>query len=390
MPYDFDEVIPRRGTNSIKYDFARERGMPEGLLPMWVADMDFRAPREVIERLVEAAAHGIFGYSAAKEDYYQSLGRWFERRYGYAVNKSWVVKVPGVVFALATAIKAYTEPGEAVIIQNPVYYPFTGCVRENGRKLVDSPLICQDGRYRMDFEDLERKIVSEKAKLMLLCSPHNPVSRVWTEEELKELGRICLKHHCLIVSDEIHADFVFGGRTHHVLTKADKSLEEITVLLTAPSKTFNLAALHLANAVIPNPELRKLFSAEVSRTGISQLSVMGLVACKAAYDHGEQWLTELLAYLEGNIKLAKEKAQGPLAPVKLIEPEGTYLLWLDMSPLGLSDKAINELVINKARLWLDEGTMFGPNGAGFQRLNMACPRMVLAEALDRLAQAIRS
>ena len=389
MPYDFDEIIPRRGTNSIKHDFAKERGKPEGLLPMWVADMDFRAPREVLDRLVETARHGIFGYSSVKDDYYQSLSRWFERRYRYPVPRTWVKKVPGVVYALATAIKAYTNPGDAVIIQNPVYYPFTSCVLENGRRLVDNALVFDGDRYRMDLEDLERKIVSEKAKLLLLCSPHNPVSRVWTEEELKSLGDVCLKHHCLIVSDEIHADFIFGGRTHHVLPSVNKALEEIAVLLTAPSKTFNLAGLHLANAIIPNPELKRLFAAEVSRTGISQIGIMGLVGCQAAYDSGEKWLDELIAYLEGNIAAAKKRFDEDLKPLRLIEPEGTYLLWVDFRALGLSEKEINDLVIGKARLWLDEGTMFGPSGAGFQRINMACPRKVLVEALDRLSEAIR-
>ena len=352
MAYDFDEIVPRRNTNSIKFDFARERGMPEGLIPMWVADMDFRTPPEVIDRLVEAARHGIFGYSDVKDDYYASIDNWFKRRYDFPVHRAWIKKAPGVVFALAAAIRAFSKPGDAVIIQTPVYYPFAECVVENDRRLVDNPLVYRDGAYHIDFEDLERKIVDEKASMLLFCSPHNPVSRVWKDGELSELGRICLKRDCLIISDEIHADFVFGGRKHRVLASALPGLEKLTVLLTAPSKTFNLAGLHLANVIIPNPELRRLFAAEVSRTGISQLGVMCLASCQAAYEHGEGWLNELIAYLEGNIALAKERFQGPLAPLKLVEPQGTYLLWIDFNPLGLDDKAVNELVVSKAKLWL--------------------------------------
>jgi cystathionine beta-lyase len=389
MTYDFDEIIPRRGTNSIKFDFARERGMPEGLTPMWVADMDFRAPREVIDRLVEVARHGVFGYSDVKDDYYQALEDWFRRRLGCEIKRSWIRKTPNVVYALAASIRAFSAPGDAVVIQGPVYYPFTGCVQENGRRLVNNRLIYEGGAYRMDFADLERKLDSERAKLLLLCSPHNPVGRVWTAEELAELGRICLKRGCVIVSDEIHMDFILGGRRHRMLTSVDPALEEIAVILTAPSKTFNLAGLHISNTLIPNPDLKRRFSAEVSASGISQLSVMGLAACQAAYLHGEPWLEELLAYLEGNLALAREFAERELAPVRLVECEGTYLLWLDFNPLGLGEAALNRLIVEKAGLWLDPGTMFGEGGAGFQRINMACPRSVLRGALERLAGALK-
>lgn len=388
MASQFDEIVPRRGTNSIKYDFARERGMPEGLLPMWVADMDFRCPPEVTERLVEVARHGIFGYSDAKEGYFQALEGWFSRRFEMEIKSPWLVKLPGVVFGLAAAIRAFTQPGDPVVIQTPVYYPFSGCVLGNGRRLVDSPLVERHGKYEIDFVDLDRKIAKSGAKLMILCSPHNPVGRVWSKDELSRLGRICLTRGCVIVSDEIHQDFVFGGRKHHVLTQVDPAFEAIAVLLTAPSKTFNLAGLHMANALIPNPALKKLFSDEVSRSGMSQMSVMGLAACQTAYERGEAWLDELVKYLEGNLALAKKRFAGPLAPLRLVECEGTYLLWMDFRPLGLSESDISRLIVEKAKLWLDPGAMFGPGGAGFQRLNMACPRSVLEEALDRLAKAI--
>jgi cystathionine beta-lyase len=388
--YNFDEIVPRLGTSSIKYDFSRERQMPEGLLPMWVADMDFMTPPEVIERLVSVARHGIFGYTEVKDDYYQSVVSWFDRRLGYSFHKGWVRKTPGVVYALATSIRAFTKPGDPVIIQTPVYYPFFGTVKENGRELVDNPLIYRDGRYLIDFEDLERKIDSTKAKLLLFCSPHNPVSRVWTFGELEELGRICLKHDCLIVSDEIHCDFVFGGRKHHPLCSVNKRLEDISVILTAPSKTFNLAGLQISNAFLPNPDLRRLFKEEISRSGFSQLNTMGLAACQAAYDHCEGWLNALLGYLEGNLALCRDFFNDRLAPLHLVETEGTYLIWIDFKPMGLSREEANKLVIEKAKLWLDEGTMFGQAGAYFQRMNVACPRSVLLEALERLEKAIKS
>jgi cystathionine beta-lyase len=388
--YDFDEIVHRECTNCIKYDFAQERGMPTGLLPMWVADMDFRTPPEVIERLVEVARHGIFGYTEVKEDYHRSVTGWFERRFDYKFSPSWLRKTPGVVFALALAVRAFTKPGDPVIIQTPVYYPFSRTVLENDRRLVDNTLIYINGRYHIDFEDLERKIVTEKAKLLLLCSPHNPVSRVWSFEELNELGRICLKHGCLIVSDEIHCDFVFGDRKHHIFCSVDNALEEISVILTAPSKTFNLAGLQISNVFLPNPRLHKLFKEEISRSGFSQLNTMGLAACQAAYDHGENWLIALLNYLEGNLALCKEFFQHRLAPLRLVETEGTYLIWIDFSHLGLSHAQVNNLVVNKARLWLDEGSMFGQAGSLFQRMNIACPRSVLFEALERLEKALAS
>ncbi|MDR2368042.1 MAG: pyridoxal phosphate-dependent aminotransferase [Deltaproteobacteria bacterium] len=387
--YDFDEIVPRKNTNCIKYDFAKERGMPEGLLPMWVADMDFRTPPEVIERLVEVARHGIFGYSEVKDDYYGSVVGWFGRRLGHAFPKNSVVKTPGVVYALSLAIRAFTGPGDPVIVQTPVYYPFSGTVLQNGRRIVDNTLLYRNGRYYMDFADLEKKIVSEKAKLLLLCSPHNPVSRVWTPDELAELAGICLRHGCLIVSDEIHCDFVFGDRRHHILASIDKALDEICVTLTAPSKTFNLAGLQISNVFLPNPELKRLFKAEITRSGFSQLNAMGLAACQAAYDHGEPWLAALLEYLEANLALCESFFRDRLAPLRLIETEGTYLIWIDFKPLGLSHDEANKLVIEKAKLWLDEGTMFGPSGANFQRMNVACPRSVLLEALERLEKAIK-
>jgi cystathionine beta-lyase len=387
MKFDFDEIVPRKNTNCIKYDFAQERGMPEGLLPMWVADMDYKTPPTVIEKLVEVARHGIFGYTEAKEDYFRAVCDWFSKRFNYQPSITWLRKTPGVVFALAMCIRAFTKPGDPVIIQSPVYYPFSGCVLENGRRVVDNPLRYHQGRYTMDLDDLEKKIVSENAHLLLLCSPHNPVSRVWTQEELLELGRLCLKHNCLVVSDEIHCDFVFGGRTHRIFSTVDPAFEENSIILTAPSKTFNLAGLHIANTFTPNHKLKQILRQEISCSGTSQLNTMGLAACQAAYETGEEWLEALLTYLEDNLSLTREFFRQRLPQLHLVEPEGTYLLWIDCSSLG-DDQKINDIIINKARLWLDSGTMFGKTGAGFQRLNMACPKKILLEALERLEKAL--
>jgi cystathionine beta-lyase len=390
MTYDFDTIVPRKGTNCIKYDFARERGLPEDVLPLWVADMDFKTPDEVIEALRKVAEHGIFGYSDVKEDYFIPIRDWFMRRFGFELSLSWLKKTPGVVYAINTAIRAFTREGDAVIIQTPVYYPFISGIRENKRKLVDSPLLYRDGKYEIDFSDFEEKIKSSGAKLFLLCSPHNPVGRVWTEDELNRLGEICLRYNVLILSDEIHCDFVWRDNRHLVFNSLSPSkLNDITILATAPSKTFNLAGLMISNVFIPNQTLKKAFSKEMERTGLSQLSVMGLAAAKAAYSYGEQWLEELKSYLTKNLIFAEDFIRNRLPGVSLVPTEGTYLLWLDFKDTGKSHEEINNLIVHKAKLWLDEGLIFGEAGRLFQRINMACPLSTLRLALERLEAALK-
>jgi cystathionine beta-lyase len=389
MTYDFDEIVPRKGTNSIKYDFAKERGLPEDVLPLWVADMDFRAPREVTEAMVKVAEHGIFGYSDVKEDYFIPIRDWFLRRFDFELKKEWLKKTPGVVYALNTAIRAYAREGEAVLIQSPVYYPFFSGVRENGRKLIDSELIYKDGQYGIDFLDFERKIRENNVKLFLLCSPHNPVGRVWREEELRRMGEICLRHKVLIFSDEIHCDFVWRNNKHLIFNSLDPKLSEISILATAPSKTFNLAGLMISHVFIPNRELKALFSKQIDKTGLSQLSVMGLAAAKAAYSYGENWLNELKSYLLGNLSFAEDFIQKILPGVSLCPVEGTYLLWLDFHKTGKTNEEIQKLIIHKAKLWLDEGLIFGEAGRLFQRINMAAPRSILQDALERLERALK-
>jgi cystathionine beta-lyase len=383
----FDEVIDRRDTNSLKYDFAAERGMPDGLLSFWVADMDFPAPPEVIEDISRAVRHGIFGYTETKGDYFDAVAGWFGARFGYAPNYEWLVKSPGVVYALATAVRAYTNSGDAVLIQRPVYYPFSETIIANGRKLVNNPLVYENGVYVIDFDDFERKIRENDVKLFLLCSPHNPVGRVWTKDELSRIGEICVRYGCVILSDEIHCDFVYSSHKHTILPTLSDDIADNVILCTAPSKTFNLAGLQTANIFIKNPGLRKRFINAIHRTGYSQLNTIGLTACKSAYLRGGAWLDELNAYIYGNIAALKEFLADNASRIKVIETEGTYLVWLDFCAFGLRQKDLSHRIIHEAKLWLDDGVIFGPEGEGFQRINVACPRSVMLRGLERLLKA---
>ena len=385
---NFDKIIDRRNTRCLKYDFAVERNMPADVLPLWVADMDFETSSYIEDAIIERAKHAIYGYSEVKTPYFDILKKWMQKHHDWDIQRKWLVKTPGVVFALAMAVKAYTEPGDAVLIQQPVYYPFSEVIKDNGRNVVSNTLyLGEDNRYHIDFEDFEQKIVDHKIKLFLLCNPHNPVGRVWTKEELTRLGDICVKHHVTVVSDEIHEDFVFKGK-HQVFANIKKEYEEITVTCTAPSKTFNIASLMISNILIPNPELKRKFKHQMDAAGISQLNVLGLVACEAAYEHGEEWYQEMKAYVKENIEFVKQYVEEQLPGVNMVEHEGTYLVWLDFRGTGLSVEELDDKIINQAKLWLDSGKIFGSCGEGFQRINVACPRKVLEEALERIKKVI--
>lgn len=386
----FDEVINRHNTDSIKYDFAEKWGKPKDVLPLWVADMDFRAPDQILKAMTEKSEYGIFGYSESRDDYFEVLRSWFERRHGWQIKPEWLVKTPGVVNAICTSVRAFTEKGDSVIIQQPVYYPFENAVTSNGRKLVVSELKYSEGKYTIDFEDFENKIISNQAKLFILCNPHNPVGRVWTREELERLGDICVRHSVIIVSDEIHEDFVYPGHRHSILASLKPEYSQLTVTCTAPSKTFNIAGLQVSNVFIENSELMQKFRDEMSGSGILGVNIMGITASKAAYRYGDVWLEELKNYLQKNLGFLREFLNERLPQIRLVEPEGTYLVWLDFRKLGMDDKKLNELIIKKAGLWLDEGTMFGKGGEGFQRVNIACPSSVLENALSKLESAISS
>lgn len=381
---DFDNIVDRYNTDSLKYDFAKRKNMPEDILPLWVADMDFIAPQEVINSLVKKSKHGIYGYSESREDYYKVLENWFLKRFDWQINSKWLVKTPGVVYAVATAIRAFTKEGESVLIQEPVYYPFKESVKTNDRKIIINELVYQNNHYEIDFEDFEKKIINEQVKVFILCNPHNPVGRVWTRNELIRLGDICVKHHVLVIADEIHADFIYPGHKHEIFSSIKKEFADITITATAPSKTFNLAGLQISNVFIENAKIRNAFKKEISKSGYSQLNVMGIVACKAAYEFGEEWLEELKQYLIGNLDFVRRFVNEHLEKVKLIEPEGTYLVWLDFSDYGLSDQELNKRISHGAKVWLDGGTMFGQSGAGFQRINIASPRALIKEGLEKI------
>lgn len=388
MTYDFDRLIERKGTNSLKYDFAAERGKPEDVIPLWVADMDFQTPSEVTDAMITACRHGIFGYTEVRLPYFETVRRWYQNHFHWEPEASWLVKTPGVVFAISMAIRAFTNPGDCVLIQRPVYYPFTNAILDNDRILVNSPLQFRGGRYFMDLDDFERKIVENRVKLFILCNPHNPIGRVWTEKELTELGEICLKHNVTVVSDEIHGDFVYSGHRHTVFAGIKPEFSDITVTCTAPSKTFNLAGLQVSNIFISNQELRRAFRKEVYRTGCMELNTMGLVACQAAYEKGLPWLSELRSYLNGNLEFVRTFLKQELPQITLIEPEGTYLIWLDFRALGMADEELDRFILQEAKLWLDQGSMFGPEGEGFQRINIACPRATLERAFTQLKHAV--
>jgi cystathionine beta-lyase len=383
---DLDSVIDRKGTKSLKYDFAARRGKPEDVLPLWVADMDFKTSSYVTDALHEMTEHGIFGYSESEDNYFNAVKGWMKRRHDWDVKEAWMTKTPGIVYAIAMAVQAYTAIGEGVIIQQPVYYPFSEVINDNERRLINSPLVQdENGRYHIDFDDFENKIVNENVKLFILCNPHNPVGRVWSEEELERLGKICLKHGVVVVSDEIHSDFIFEG-THHVFSTVNDAFRDISVICTSPSKTFNVAGFQVSNIFIENHELRKKFRTQINKSGYSQVGLPGLVACEAAYLHGDEWLDNILSYIKANADYTKEFIEKQLPKVKMTKLEGTYLVWLDFKAYGLDDKELNRRILYDAGLWLDGGSIFGKDGEGFQRVNIACPRETLKTALERLAK----
>lgn len=383
---DFDQIVERRNTKCLKYDFAEKRGYPKDVLPLWVADMDFRTSSYVEDALCELAKHNIYGYTNTQPEdgFFDAVSGWMKRHHGFDVLQEWHVKTPGVCFAIANAIRAVTKPSDAVIIQEPVYYPFRNIIRQNNRKLVVNELVIDvNGQYFMDFDDFEKKITDHNVKLFILCNPHNPVGRVWTKEELLAIGEICKRHGVIVFSDEIHFDFIWEG-THQIFQEADSSFREFTITGTAPSKTFNLAGLQQSNIFIPNEEIRKKFEWEYYVTGLDEPNVAGIAAAQAAYENGDEWYDAAKNYIRKNIEYADSFIANELPGVRLIRPQGTYLIWLDFKELGLSSDELEELIVKKAGLWLDRGRIFGRAGEGFERINAACPRSVLNEALSRI------
>lgn len=386
--YDFDKLISRRGTNSLKHDGAALRGMPEDAIPMWVADMDFMAPPESVLAAVQAAAHGVYGYTLPPRGYHDSIIRWHRARYGWQIEKDWIVDSPGVMATVSSAIRAFTETGDAILIQEPVYYCFAQAIYLNGRRVVSSDLVYGDGQYQIDFNDFEDKIVSNNVKMFLLCHPHNPTGRVFDADELRRMGEICMLHGVLVFSDEIHEDFVYAPRVHVPYATLGENFADSCVVCNAPSKTFNLAGLHTAAAVVPNTKLRAKLERSFGAAFCGGVNAVGGAATEAAYTYGGSWLEELKSYLLSNYAILKDGLAEKLPLARVQDLQATYLAWLDFRALGLPHDQVRDTVWRRAKLWLNDGRSFGESGAGFMRINLACPASVVREAVDRLAEAL--
>ncbi len=389
MKFDFDKVIDRRHTGSSKWDYAEEFFGVKDILPMWVADMDFPSPPGVIAALKHAAEHGVFGYYRVPGSYYEAVISWMKKRHNWTIEKDWFVLTPGVVTALNVLIATFTQPGDEVIVQSPVYFPFFRVIKNNCCAIVDNPMHLENGLYTMDLADLEHKI-TPRTKMILLCSPHNPVGRVWQKEELCSLGELCLRKNILIVADEIHEDIVYPGFRHIPFASLAPEFAEKTIVCTAASKTFNLPGLQTSNIIVQNNELRQKFCQTITRYGIHNPNMMGIIATEAAYRSGEPWFTQFLEYLEENLHFLQQYIAEKMPGVKVIPPQGTYLVWLDFRRSGVSPGRLDKFVREDAKVGLEAGTIFGCNEAGFERMNIACPRSILAEGLSRIEQALHS
>ncbi|WP_416829165.1 MalY/PatB family protein [Ectobacillus polymachus] len=382
-------VNNRYHTASVKWDGLENIFGVSDVLPMWVADMDFLSPAPIIEALKNQAAHGIFGYTLLTDSYYHSIVNWMERRHSWKIDKDWIVYSPGVVPALSFIMQAFTNPGDKVIIQTPVYPPFHSVVKDQGCDLIVNPLRFQNSTYEMDFDDLEAKI-DKNVKLFILCSPHNPIGRVWTKEELTKLADICVRHNILIVSDEIHADLVYEKHAHTPLAMISEEIKNQSIICTAPSKTFNIAGLHSANVIIPNKKLRTKFSNMIQRYHLGSISPFGLVATEAAYNEGEEWLDNCLQYMKENIDYVVDYINKNIPELHVTIPEGTYLLWIDFRNLGMEPKQLAEFLLKEAKLALSDGSSFGKDGEGFMRMNIACSHEIVEKAMRQLKTAVQN
>ena len=385
MSFHFDKITDRRNTFAIKLDLAEKRGKPVDAIPLWVADMDFPTAPCIQKALTKRARHGIFGYSRPDRRYYNAITSWLKTRHNFDVKESEIINTPGVVFAIACAIRAFTKEGDSVLIQKPVYYPFFNIIQAQNRRVVNNSLVFRNGHYEIDFDDFERKIIEENVKLFVLCSPHNPGGRVWSREELEKISRICLKHDVLVISDEIHSDITFYGHKHTVYANLSEAAAENSIICTSPSKTFNLAGLQFSNIIIKNHKIRAEFQKEYDRTGYDEPSLMGIAAATAAYSEGGKWFDAAKEYIWENILFTEKYISEHCPKIKVHKPEGTYLVWLDFNEFtDLTDRQISERVLTGAKVWLDRGAMFGSEGEKFQRINVATPRKILREALERI------
>jgi cystathionine beta-lyase len=388
--WNFDEIVDRNGTNAVKWDpkFLEELFGVGDLLPLWVADMDFKAPDVLLDALKERINHGVFGYTIPGDSYYQSIINWFKRRHNWKIEKDWIKISPGVVPAINFIIQGFSKPGDNIIIQEPVYHPFASCIKGNGRIVLNNELVIKEKRYEMNFKDLEEKCKSHRTKQLILCSPHNPVGRVWTKSELKQLGEICIDNNVLVISDEIHCDLIFQNNKHIPFASISKKFADSSITCVAPSKTFNVAGLKSSNVIIPNKKLLDEFTTVTTNLTIRGITILGYIATETVYNKCEEWLDALLEYLWKNYLFMVEFFKENLPTVKVFDLEGTYIPWVDFSALGIDHKILDDIIKKDAKVGLDAGTKFGESGAGFQRINIACPQAILKEALERIHKAI--
>lgn len=400
MTHKLDEEINRIGTQSVKWEYINRDGVfshgdhadarhgDDRLLPMWVADMDFRCPPAVIEALEKRVAHGIYGYTVPAESYFEAVMEWMATHYGWQVERSWITLASGVVPAINMMVQALLKPGDKALIQPPVYYPFAKAIANNGAEVVENALLYENGRYSMDFDDLAVKAADPAVKMAILCSPHNPVGRVWNKEELTRFGDICIENNVIIIADEIHGDLIFDGVEFVSFPTISAEFADNCIVCNAPSKTFNLAGLQTSNIVIKNEAWRKKFQQQIVKNGAHMQNTFGPIAAEAAYRHGEAWLAEVMAYVQDNYRFMEAYLAEHLPQIGLIKTEGTYLAWADFSALGLSPEERKAMMMEDAKVYLDEGEMFGVEGTGFERFNIACPRSILVEALGRIKTAV--
>ncbi len=386
MKYNFDEIIPREGTNCIKYDGREKFFGSKDILPLWVADMDFRTPGFIVEAVKKRAEHEIYGYTFRGDSYYDAITGWMKRRHNWEIRREWITFSPGVVAGLTFAIETFSKPGDGVIVQPPVYFPFFDSVKGTKRKMIENPLKTVNGRYTFDFEDLKSKI-DENTKLLLLCNPQNPGGMAWTEDELTQLASICLENKIMIFSDEIHSDLVFSGNRHIPLASLSDEIAKNCAILMAPSKTFNVAGFSSSLVIIPDKAKFVRYERNIGVPHLHMGNIFGTVATEAAYTFGDEWLEQLLDYIWQNYLLLESFFQKHLPKVKIMKPEATYLIWLDFREYGMKDEELMKFVIEKAKVGLNNGGKFGTGGDGWLRINIGCPRSVLQEGLERIEKA---
>lgn len=386
MKYDFDTQISRRGTDSYKWDSAKS----EDVLPMWVADMDFRTAPAIVDALERRVKHGIFGYTRVPDSFYKAVTDWFARRHGWTIDREWIIYTSGVVPAISAVIKALTVPGDKVVVQTPVYNCFFSSIRNNGCEIVTSPLLHTGNTFAMDYDDLEKKVADPKVKALLLCNPHNPAGRVWRREELVRLGEICIRHGVTVISDEIHCELVFPEHSYTPFVSISDEFLQHSVTCISPSKAFNIAGLQIANIVCADAFLRAKIDRAINDNEVCDVNPFGVIATQAAYNEGEEWLEQLLEYLYANYLYMQQFCREHLPDFPITVLEGTYLVWMDCRVLDIPSETLEQRLVDEAGLWLNAGTMYGAEGEGFMRWNIACPRAMLVKGLKRFADFVRS